>query len=93
MPNFASIGRVDLVKTSPTFTFRISFVQEKCPKQSVDGLLGHPVHCGRREGIENSSNVTPPLTAKLHYQFWSATKKYISRFFSNQSKVSISRCC
>ena len=31
------------LKTSPTFTFRMSFVQEKCQKQSVDGLMGHPV--------------------------------------------------
>ena len=31
------------LKTSPTFTFRMSFVREKCQKQSVDGLMGHPV--------------------------------------------------
>ena len=33
------------MKTSPTFTFGMSFVQEKCQKQTVDGLIGHPVEC------------------------------------------------
>ena len=30
----------EFFKTPPTFTFRISFVREKCQKQSVDGLRG-----------------------------------------------------
>ena len=33
----------EFCETSPTFTFRMSFVQEKYQKQSVDGLMGHPV--------------------------------------------------
>ena len=64
----------EFFETHPTFVFFGRVEAEKIAKSKVGPILWDIPYIVDREGNENSNNVTPPLTAKLHYQFWSAKK-------------------